>query len=218
MSGPVLYVTGTNTGVGKTVLSTLLLERARERKLTVGAMKPFCTGERDDAQKLHIRQTAGLTLNEVNPFFFADPVTPLIAAKNAGKPVRLDETLVAIRKLLVHPLLIEGAGGLLSPLGESFSFLEIVREIPGMACVVGPNVLGVINSVLLTLRAIDNRPAVVVLMNQKLPDASSGTNAEVIEKFSGKAVINIPFLESITTKGLEIQLDSLVDQWLSVRA
>ena len=76
MSAPLLYVTGTNTAVGKTTLACLLLRRARERNLRVAAMKPFCSGSREDAEQLHALQTANLTLDEVNPFISPNQSRP----------------------------------------------------------------------------------------------------------------------------------------------
>src|SRR5437868_4825877 len=132
MTAPLLYVTGTNTGVGKTTLACLLLQRARERNLTIAAMKPFCSGGRDDAERLHAIQTAGLTLDELNPFHFTEPLTPYTAARNESQAITLAHTIDSIKKIAArgHPLLIEGAGGLMSPLGDRFTLLDIIRELP----------------------------------------------------------------------------------------
>jgi dethiobiotin synthetase len=192
MTGPILYVTGVNTGVGKTTLATLLLEHARDQGIRVAAMKPFCTGERDDATRLQALQTAGLTLDEVNPFYFREPVTPLLAARKAGRSVTLRETCDSIRKLHRDPLLIEGAGGLLSPLGEGFSFREIIREIPGKVCVVATNQLGCLNAILLTLE--QTGPAAIVLMHPETRDDSTSTNADLLRELSPQSfILEIPF-------------------------
>ena len=198
MTPPLLYVTGTNTGVGKTTISCLLLRRAGELKMRVAAMKPFCSGGRDDAEKLHAFQTAGLTLDEVNPFYFRDAVTPSIAARNENRVITLGQTIDSITKMLSRgkPLLIEGAGGLLSPLGDRFTLLEIIREIPGKVCIVGQNSLGVINATLLTHRALPPQTQThIVLMNPLQCDASADTNASVITEWISANVIELPFLE-----------------------
>src|SRR5687767_12143806 len=98
MTAPLLYVTGTNTGVGKTTLACLLLRRARERNLRVAAMKPFSTGGREDAERLRALQTAGLKLDEVNPVHFAEPVAPYVAAAKQKQTVTLAQTIVSIQK------------------------------------------------------------------------------------------------------------------------
>jgi dethiobiotin synthetase len=199
MSAPLLYVTGTNTAVGKTTLACLLLRRARERNLRIAAMKPFCSGGRDDAEKLHALQTAGLTLDEVNPFHFAEPVTPYIAARNENRVITLAQTIDSIQTIQTrhHPLLIEGAGGLMSPLGERFTLFDIIQKLPGKICIVAPNILGVINAALLTRHALNqvhSDQIRFVLMNPPQRDAAASTNAEMIEDWTGAAALELPFL------------------------
>jgi dethiobiotin synthetase len=233
MTAPILYLTGTNTAVGKTTLACLLLRRARERNLRAAAMKPFCSGGRDDAEKLHALQTAGLTLDEVNPFYFADPVTPLIAARNENRVITLKQTLAAIENLHSRsdPLLIEGAGGLLSPLGDRFTLLDIIQQLPGRICIVAPNVLGVLNSALLTHAALETprgygvRPhdaaldsGAFVLMDQQNPDASSSSNGEILRAWTNAPTHEFPFQPpaeiSNPPPSATSVLDALLNWWL----
>lgn len=222
MNAPILYVTGTNTGVGKTTLSVLLLRQAHEQGLRVGAMKPFCSGGREDAIRLHRLQTSGLLLDEVNPFFFDEPVTPLIAARNAGRKISLDETLNAIQAIRREdvPLLIEGAGGLLSPLGEGFSLRDVIEKIPGKVCIVGTNALGTLNLTLLTARQLPvaRNHIAITLMNPALPDSSSSTNLQLLAELLPEiGCIEIPFLEEDAerTDIKKMGLKSLFSTWLS---
>jgi dethiobiotin synthetase len=220
MSAPLLYVTGTNTGVGKTTLSRLLLQRARERNLRVAAMKPFCTGGRDDAEQLQALQTASLTLDELNPFHFIEPVTPYIAARNENHSITLSQTVEAIKKIETknYPLLIEGAGGLMSPLGDRFTLLDIIKERPGKICVVAPNILGVINSALLTHQALKANEAaapIFVLMDPAQPDRSSATNSEVIKQWTGATVFEFPFLHQSKSLPVADSISRSVDEILN---
>jgi dethiobiotin synthetase len=214
MSGPILYVTGTNTGVGKTTLATLLLRRARERNIPVAALKPFCAGDRDDAERLHALQNSGLSLDEVNPFFFSEPLAPLVAARRAGKTIRLPEVLSAIKSAGEKklPLLIEGAGGLLSPLGELFSLHEIISEFPGKVCVVAPNALGSLNSILLTLHRVDLLRTCVVLMNPQTSDLASETNPGALKTLvPGLVIHELPFLSGEAPSTL---VDPILGWWI----
>ena len=220
MSAPLLYVTGTNTGVGKTTLACLLLRRARERNLRVATIKPFCSGSRDDAEKLHALQSAGLTLDEVNPFHFTEPVTPYIAARNENRIITAAQTIDAIKAIQSrnYPLLIEGAGGLMSPLGDRFTLLDIVRELPGKVCVVAPNILGTLNTVLLTRHALQQLHANeirFVLMNPQQRDAASSTNAEVIEHCSGARVLEMPFFPATANSALDQSVGKILDDLLA---
>lgn len=219
MSAPLLYITGTNTGVGKTTLACLLLRRARERSLNVAAMKPFCSGGREDAEQLHALQTADLTLDEVNPFWFTEPVAPYVAAKNENRQISARDTTDAIRDLAARnlPVLIEGAGGLMSPLGERFTLLEIIRELPGCVCGVGTNVLGVINGALSVHFALKGMDVRFVLMNPRVADASAGTNADVIREWTNAPTFQFPFLQRMDEENLAATavLDSLLDWWIA---
>jgi dethiobiotin synthetase len=219
LSAPLLYITGTNTGVGKTTLARLLLQRARERKIQIATLKPFCSGGRDDAEQLHSLQTANLTLDEVNPFYFDEPISPYVAARLHQKAISLAQAIAAIQKVLSRnfPTLIEGAGGLLSPLGEKFTLLDILHELPGKVCIVGPNSLGVINAALLTHRAlgkISTGEVRFVLMNGSQPDASSGSNASIIRDWTGAPTSEFPFLaqpeRAATNAGCLEVLDDLI--------
>jgi len=222
MSAPLLYLTGTNTGVGKTTLSRLLLQRARERNLRVAAMKPFCTGGRDDAEQLHALQIAGLTLDELNPFYFTEPVTPYIAARNENRSITLSETIDSIKKIQSKgcPLLIEGAGGLMSPLGNRFTLIDIINELPGKVVVVAPNILGVLNSALLTHEGfIKNQRATsdlrFVLMFGFTADLASATNASVIREWTGVTTSEFPFLSDSQSTSVAAQiLDQMIEWWI----
>ena len=77
----IIFITGTDTGVGKTLLTGLLLHHLRRSGCHALAMKPFCSGSRADAEFLHAVQDGELTPEEINPFFFAEPLAPLVAAR-----------------------------------------------------------------------------------------------------------------------------------------
>lgn len=213
MSG-ILYITGVNTAVGKTTLAVELLRRARERKISITALKPFCTGGREDAQRLHALQSA-LTLDELNPFHFEQPITPLLAARNAGQKITLDQLLPVFERAFKTglPFLVEGAGGLLSPLGERFSFLDVIRKFPGHTCIVAPNILGTLNATLLTAAQL-SAPFSIVLMDPKIPDASTPTNPALLAELLPQTPIHIiPFLENNAPAPAET-LDAILDGWL----
>jgi len=215
---PLLYITGTNTNVGKTFLSTLLLQRARQRGLTMAALKPFCSGGRDDAHQLHALQTAGLTLDQINPFHFPEPVTPPVAARQQGVSISPASVLQSISNILAlgHPTLLEGAGGLLSPLAENFTLRDLIQKIPGPICVVAPNTLGAINPVLLTLEALPKTESktAVVLMSPRDPDPSTPTNASLIREFSHTQVFEFPFVKSDEIGAISPTLDRLLECFL----
>ncbi|HEV2435316.1 MAG TPA: dethiobiotin synthase [Verrucomicrobiae bacterium] len=195
-----ILLTGTDTGVGKTVLTALLVRYLRERGVNAVALKPVCSGGRDDARLLHTASGGEPTLDEVNPWHFRAPVAPSLAARRERKRVRLADVLAQVRRMQKRfdVLLVEGAGGLLSPLGEDFNSRDLIESLSATPVVVCPNRLGAVNQVLLTLEALsrDARDkARVVLVSAPRPDASGKTNAGLLaEHFDGKRIFRLPWL------------------------
>lgn len=160
-------VTGTDTGIGKTVVTGALAARARQLGLTVAAMKPVESGiderlindggPKSDAERLQLATGGSDALSLIRPYVFSEPLTPMVAAKRANVEIDLAvldaacNTLSATRDLLF----VEGAGGLLSPLTRTHSFLDICLRWHCRLIIVAGNRLGVLNHVLLTVRAAE---------------------------------------------------------------
>ena len=126
---PIIFITGTDTGVGKTVLTALLAQFLREHGVNAAALKPICSGGRDDALALCAALGGTLALDEINPWHFRAAIAPKLAARLEKKAVKLAAVLAhirAIRKKFAMTL-VEGAGGLLSPLGENY--LHDIRRV-----------------------------------------------------------------------------------------
>lgn len=141
-------VVGTGTGVGKTVWTALLTRRLTDRGLGVRAVKPLASGGRDDGRMLALAQV-GRSLDEVNPWWFRSGLTPLLAGRReGGLPDRA--TVVSWLKAAgegTGALVVEGAGGLLSPLGEETDARDWLRELRAEAWVVAANRLGVLHEI-----------------------------------------------------------------------
>ncbi|HLH56909.1 MAG TPA: dethiobiotin synthase [Verrucomicrobiae bacterium] len=178
MSARIIFITGTDTGVGKTVLTSLLLCHLRRTGQRALALKPFCSGGRADAQLLYKLQEGDLTLDQVNPFYYPEPVAPLISARKHKHPVLLETALKCIQEIAsgisrlatVSPgksqselqefLLVEGSGGLLVPLGEGYTVRDLIARLGAEVLVVARNRLGTINHTLLTVEALPGRSTI----------------------------------------------------------
>ena len=185
---PVLFITGTDTDVGKTVLTALLVRHLRERGVSAAALKPICSGGRGDARALRAAMNGALTPDEINPWHFRAPIAPLPAARRERRRVGLADVLAHVRTMQrrFDVLLVEGAGGLLSPLGENFDSRDLIAALRATPMVVCPNRLGAVNQVLLTLAALPRSAscrARVVLMSPSKPDASTSTNVSLLAEF-----------------------------------
>ena len=83
---PIFFITGTDTGAGKTVLTALLAAFLRGRGVKVAALKPICSGGRADATIIFTALGGRLTLDEINPWHFRAPIAPLLAARREKNP------------------------------------------------------------------------------------------------------------------------------------
>ena len=200
MKRTTFFITGTDTRVGKTVLTALLTRHLRERGVNAVALKPICSGGRDDACALRAAMNAALTSDEINPWHFHAPLAPLLAARRERKQVKLADVLAHVRMMQKRfdMVLVEGAGGLLSPLGGNFDSRDLITALGATPMVVCPNRLGAVNQVLLTLAALPRSAsccARVVLMSPSKPDSSTNTNAGLLAEFlDAKRIFCLPRL------------------------
>jgi dethiobiotin synthetase len=220
-----LFITGTDTGVGKTVLTALLTRFLRERGVTVAALKPICSGGRDDARALHDAMDGALSLDEINLWHFRAPIAPLLAARRERKHVHLSKILAHVRALQKRfdVVLVEGAGGLLSPLGTcsgglrpsrasafterrySFDSHNLILALRAIPIIVAPNRLGAVNHILLTLKALPRSAAAkarVVLVSPPKQDAATASNAKLLAQFfDAKRIFTLPWLGETFSAG-----------------
>ena len=197
---PVVFITGTDTGVGKTILTGLLARQWRAAGSAVAALKPICSGSRADARVLHAALDGALGLDAINPWHFRQALAPRLAARKESRAVRLAEVVRQVRAVQRRfaVVLVEGAGGLLSPLGEDFDSRDLLVALRAKPIIVCPNRLGAVNQALLVLAALPPataRRASVVLVAQAHPDRSSRTNAALLAEMIGPERIHrLPWL------------------------
>lgn len=184
----ILFITGTDTGVGKTVLTALLVRHLRAEGVNSVALKPVCSGRREDARVLHAAIDDALTLDEVNPWHFRAPIAPLLAARQEGRKLSQAQIVAHTRRMAQRfdVVIVEGAGGLLSPMGEGFDARSLITSLHAQPIVVASNRLGAVNQVRLVMAALPAaaaRGTQVVLVNMARPDAASTSNASLLGEF-----------------------------------
>ena len=153
---PGLLVTGTDTGIGKTWVSALIVEELRKGGSAAVGLKPVLSGARDDAERLWEAGGGVLDLDVVNPWWYRTPVAPLVASRIEGNPLMLSEMISQIHEVRDSQdfTLVEGVGGWEVPMAEDFGFPEFAKELGFPVLVVAANWLGTINHTLLTVKAI----------------------------------------------------------------
>jgi len=158
------FITGTDTGVGKTFATALLLRHLRRRGIDCVPFKPICCGVRTDAEILLAAAgdeavAAGLTINEINPLWLRTPAAPWTAAMIEGRPLDLAlvrDTYAALRARHPGGVLVEGVGGWLVPITRELTVADLAREMNLPVIVVVKNRLGALNHTLLTVRHLQS--------------------------------------------------------------
>jgi dethiobiotin synthetase len=196
-----LFVTGTDTNVGKTVVACALARGWRARGRRVAVMKPVETGvagEPEDAMRLRAAAADPAPLDAVCPWRFAAPLAPAWAARAAGAPPIDLDALVAHasrRAAEADVLLVEGAGGLLVPVSGRATWVDVAARLALPVLVVAANRLGTINHAALTARVAAEAGLVVrgfVLSHPTAEhDPSADTNAAAIAELTGLRCLGV---------------------------
>lgn len=158
------FVTGTDTGVGKTRIAVALLEQLKRSGLKVQGMKPVAAGcertpqglRNEDAVCLRNASSHAAPYDLVNPYAFAEPVAPHLAAAQENNPIVLDDIVDAYRQLSVSAdcMVVEGAGGWRVPLTSRLCMADLAQSLDLPVILVVGMRLGCLNHALLTARDI----------------------------------------------------------------
>jgi dethiobiotin synthetase len=160
---PGVFISGTDTGVGKTRVGCALVHALRARGMRVGVMKPVETGVEEagpqDALALARAANRSDALAEISPLRFALPTAPSVAAKAEGRTIDIDQLLKGFETLEQNCdwLLVEGAGGLRVPLSPGCDMIDLAERMALPILIVARASLGTINHTLLSLGAIEER-------------------------------------------------------------
>lgn len=211
MSG--FFITGTDTGVGKTFVSCLWASRLSLRK-RVGVMKPFASGSRLDA--LRLRRCAhrfDLSLDEINPVFFDQPLSPYSADGFPEQNDFFQTILKNFRKVrdTSDVVIVEGMGGLHVPITRSRMVADLAREMDLPLVIVTHAGLGTLNHTLLTVHYAVQKGLKIagLIMNnvRKTSDLSSQTNLDALGCLTGLPILGfIPYLRGRFEEKLKMAL------------
>jgi dethiobiotin synthetase len=191
------FITGTDTGVGKTYVTRLILETLRQAGVDAVGYKPVACGDRDDASML-AEASGGLDLDAVNPVYFNTPVAPYVAGMLENRTLNPAELIAGYRQLATchAKVLVEGAGGWEVPLAANYRISDLAADLQLPVILVAGNKLGALNHILLTVEAIRAKGLTCagIILNQLEDEMDTAmiTNKGVVEDLTG-----IPLLDHL---------------------
>jgi len=201
------FITGTDTGVGKTLVATALIRFLKFQGNSVCPFKPAETGciETDgtllprDGQILLEASEAEMSIKEVVPFRYRQPLAPMVAAEQEGHPFSTTRFLKLFEehKERFNYIVLEGAGGVMVPLSENLLTIDLIEITALPVLVVAANRLGVINHTLLTVESLKRRGITVagVILNNptvEAEDISKKSNKQILAR-----LLDVPLLGEI---------------------
>jgi len=198
-----VFITGTDTGVGKTYVSCLIARFLKGKGINVGYFKPVetgCSPVCEDAEKMS--KITKQPIDEIVLFKFKNPVAPFVAEEKENIKISIDKIKKHFEFLnkKYDFLIVEGAGGIMVPIteknGQIYTYLDFVKELNIPVIIVARANLGTINHTVLTVNALKsiNVDIKAVVLNQasENPDLAEKTNPEIIKQMTGiKDIIKI---------------------------
>ena len=160
-----LFVTATDTGIGKTYVCAGLAYALKKLDVDVGIMKPFACGVKQkigfSSNDLTILANAAMvddTEDIINPFFFPIPASPYTAAKNLGVKIDIEHVIKCFRKLdKIHDImLVEGIGGIMTPILKDYAIIDLIKDLEANTIIVTSSKIGTINHTIMTCNMCKN--------------------------------------------------------------
>ena len=196
-----LFLTGTDTGVGKTFVAVELLRLLREAGIRAVGMKPICCGDRADVGRLLAAGAEDATIEELNPVWLRSPVAPSVAARIERIEIDIEKichrfTMLSQRFEIV---LVEGVGGWLVPIAPNFFVSDLATRLNLPVAIVAENRLGCLNHVLLTCESVRNRGSgcagIILNRADAAGDLAQTTNEDELRRLLPDTVV-LPIAEN----------------------
>ncbi len=202
-----IFITGTDTGVGKTFVASLIVKALRKNGIDVGVMKPVETGcsqkssilKPDDALLLKRAAQVDDDIGMINPYRFKEPAAPSIAARKNSIQIKLSKIKECYKRLAAKHdfMMVEGAGGLLVPLNDKETIVDLIKLLELSVIIIAASRLGAINHTLLTVKCAKQLGVKIhgiIFNNPTAHKEISLVNMEEVKRFTDVEIIGeIPF-------------------------
>lgn len=206
-----IFITGTDTGVGKTVVTAALASCLQNNGYRVGVLKPVQTGTRlpgmTDIQFVYKTLQKPYRLDDVCFYRMPEPLSPMTASELANTQIDVGYITESFRRFSVQfdVVIVEGAGGILVPIKQDYFMLDLAAELGLSTIIVSRPGLGTINHTLLTAKAVMDSDTdllgFVISSFPRDPDTAEKTNPEIIESIGKFDLLGvIPFLQGLSVE------------------
>ena len=217
-----IFITGTDTGVGKTLVAVGIAASLRESGIDVGVMKPIETGFRlSSSDAAFLKRAAGVSdsLESISPYRLKHPLSPFAAAQFEKVSIRIEKIKRAYQRLSKEhqAIVVEGAGGLLVPITRKTTMADLAIRLKLPLLIVSRTGLGTLNHTLLTVEGARRRGirVVGVIFNhlvQKMGSAER-TNPSIIRYFIDAPILGeIPYASFLKNK---VRNDERIKEWVA---
>ncbi len=213
------FITGTDTGVGKTVIAGAVIKAIHAQGKHVCGMKPLETGCCRVGNSLYpsdgmfLKKVAGMdeNINQITPYCFETPVAPSLASEMEGRPVNIDSIVEKFHDLLqrYQAVVVEGVGGILVPIRKDYFVIDLIKELGLPVIVVARPTLGTLNHALLTVNyalkeGIRVSGIVINFTRRSEGTVAENTNPLILRQLSPVPVLGVfPYLDNLENETLE---------------
>jgi dethiobiotin synthetase len=223
-----IFVTGTDTGVGKTVVAAGLVRLARKAGICAIAVKPIETGCKvrsgalfpEDGAFLREAAESHLSLDECVPFRFSLPASPARAAAMEGRTLKISDVEEHVRALAegADLTVVEGAGGLMVPIQDRLMMIDLAERLGYPTLLVGRTRLGTLNHTLLSVTALKERGMSVagIVLSCSAPDngpEEAFTASDLARLVEDVPVVVLPFLGPEVVRDAERIASTIASSW-----
>ena len=202
-----IFITGTNTEVGKTFITKNIINHVQLKGYSVSPYKPVETGCIKKSSTLIPRDSMiyfravnkKIALDQINPYRFLEPISPAAAIKRSKRKVTINDYISKLKDLPNSDLtIIEGAGGLCSPLAPDGYNIDLIRKVKVPTVLVAKDEIGVINNVILSLSMLQKYKirVLAIVLNRKVSSQPDGMNnyQEI------KSLTKVPLIQILNKK------------------
>ena len=219
-----LFVTGTDTDVGKTCVTASIVNYLSKMNVDVGVMKPFASGYKatsdsasDDVKILMKYSEVNDSIDLVNPYFFETPTSPYDACKQLNLKIDISKIIESYKQLAsIHDIVIvEGIGGIMTPISKNYFVSDLISDLQLSSFIVTGSKIGAVNHFMLTYEHVQQKNLNLkgILVNQNVSDGYELTNLEhQIFGLTGRKVFGaIPYNHSFTIESYVENFTNFVD-------